>query len=574
MKTIAASQSPLSITSLTEQSMLWKVLPFVGIYLVYGIGLFIDVMDVDASQYASMAREMLETGNYLQLYNRYQDYLDKPPLLFWLSALSFKLFGISNFAYKLPAFLFSLIGTYATYRLAKLFYGKETGYIAALLLASCQAFFLFNHDVRTDTNLTGAVILAIWQLAEFNRSGKIGNLILGFTGVALAMLAKGPIGLMVPVLAFATDFIIKRQWSSFFKWQWLLGIVWVGLLLLPMCIGLYQQFDLHPEKVMYGQTGTSGLKFFFWTQSFGRLTGENVWKNNADIFFFMHTFLWSFLPWSLLFIAGLFKDTKELFKKKFRLTSNEEAITWGGFIFPYIALSTSKYQLPHYIFVLYPLAAIIAAKYVYRLLAQKESVKAFVVWKNIQLFAILVIWTAIALLILISFPLTNIFLWILLLVFFAGSLYMYFKGSNWYKQLIIPSVIAITGANLALNAHVYPQLFTYQSPGAVARYVQAKGIDLDNFYFYKTHMHSLDFYAQRIVPSLEETNAMATFSPETPYWIYTNADGLSILQALQVNPQIVETFDHFHISTLTLPFLNPNTREKAIEKRFLLKVGK
>lgn len=574
MKTTVASYTSLPSASRTEQSTLWKLLPFIAIYIVYGIGLFIDVMDVDASQYASMAREMLETGNYLQLYNRYQDYLDKPPLLFWMSAFFFKILGVSNFAYKLPAFIFSLIGTYATYRLAKLYYGKEIGYLAALMLASCQAFFLFNHDVRTDTNLTGAVILAIWQLAEFNRSGKLSNLIFGFTGIALAMLAKGPIGLMVPVLAFTTDFILKRQWLSFFKWQWLLGLAWVGLLLLPMCIGLYEQFDMHPEKVMYGRTGTSGLKFFFWTQSFGRLTGENVWKNNADIFFFMHTFLWSFLPWCLLFIVGFYRDTRELVKKKFSLTVNEEALTWGGFLFPYIALSTSKYQLPHYIFVLFPLAAIIAAKYVYALLAQKEGAKAFVIWKNIQLFAIMVIWAAIALLILISFPLTNVLIWLIIVAFFAGSLYMYFRGNNPYRQVIIPSVIAITGANFALNAYVYPELFKYQSPGRVARYVQEKGIDLDNFYFYKTHMHSLDFYAQRIVPSLEATDSLALFSPESTYWIYTNADGLSILEALQVQPQIVETFDHFHISTLTLPFLNPSTREKAVEKRFLLKVGK
>jgi 4-amino-4-deoxy-L-arabinose transferase-like glycosyltransferase len=572
LKTTVASHT--SSASVTGQSLLWKILPFLGIYSVYGIGLFIDVMDVDAAQYASMAREMLETGNYLQLYNRYQDYLDKPPLLFWLSALSFKLFGISNFAYKLPAFLFSLMGTYATYRLAKLYYSRETAYLAALMLVSCQAFFLINHDVRTDTNLTGAVILAVWQLAEFNRNNKLSNLILGFTGIALAMLAKGPIGLMVPVLAFTTDFVLKRQWASFFKWQWLLGLVWVGILLLPMCIGLYQQFDLHPEKMMYGRTGTSGLKFFFWTQSFGRLTGENVWKNNADVFFFMHTFLWSFLPWSLLFVAGFFKDTRELIKKKLRLTDQDEALTWGGFIFPYIALSTSKYQLPHYIFVLYPLAAIIAAKYVYNVLAQKEKIKSFVTWKNIQFFAILVIWAAIALLIIISFPLTNIFLWVILAAFFAGSLYMYFKGPNRYQQLIIPSVMAITGANFALNVHVYPELFDYQSPGAVARYVQEKGIEQDNFYFYRTHMHSLDFYARRIVPSLEETDSMAVFAPESTYWIYTNADGLHILEALQVNPQIVETFEHFHISTLTLPFLNPGTRQKVIEKRFLLKVGK
>jgi 4-amino-4-deoxy-L-arabinose transferase-like glycosyltransferase len=531
-------------------------------------------MDVDASQYASMAREMLETGNYLQLYNRYQDYLDKPPLLFWMSALCFKIFGVSNFAYKLPAFIFSLIGTYATYRLAKLYYGRETGYLAALILASCQAFFLFNHDVRTDTNLTGAVILSIWQLAEYNRSGKWSNLILGFTGIALAMLAKGPIGLMVPVLAFTTDFVLKRQWQSFFKWQWLVGLIWVGLLLLPMSIGLYQQFDLHPEKVMYGRTGTSGLKFFFWTQSFGRLTGENVWKNNADFFFFMHTFLWSFLPWCLLFIIGFYKDTRTLLMKKFRLSSQEEAMTWGGFLFPYLALSTSKYQLPHYIFVLFPLAAIIAAKYMYSLLSQKENIKPFFIWKNIQLLAILVIWVAIALLILISFPLTNVLLWVVILAFFAGSLYMYAKGSSRYRQLIIPSLLAITGANFALNAHIYPELFKYQSPGEVARYVIEKGIDLDNLYYYKTHMHSLDFYTQRIVPSLEETGSLTNFSPESTYWVYTNADGLSVLEALQVNPQIVETFDHFHISTLTLPFLNPNTRYKAVEKRFLLKVGK
>ncbi len=126
MKPIAAipvaSDNP--VTSLFAIENPWlKWLPFAGIYLVYGIGLFLDVMDVDATQYASMAREMLETGNYLKLYNRYENYLDKPPLIFWLSALSYKLLGVSNFAYKLPSFLFSLLAAYSTYRLAKLYYG-------------------------------------------------------------------------------------------------------------------------------------------------------------------------------------------------------------------------------------------------------------------------------------------------------------------------------------------------------------------------------------------------------------------------------------------------------------------
>lgn len=74
----------------------------VGLTLVYVRGLMLDVMDVDASQYAAMSLELLSSDNWLHFYYRGAEYLDKPPLLFWLSAISFKLFGVSNWAYKLP----------------------------------------------------------------------------------------------------------------------------------------------------------------------------------------------------------------------------------------------------------------------------------------------------------------------------------------------------------------------------------------------------------------------------------------------------------------------------------------
>ena len=94
--------------------------------LVYLIGMFfVPLMDIDATQYASMSREMLLTGNYLQLYDLGKDYIDKPPMLFWLSSLSMYVFGIQDWAYRLPSFLFSLLALYSTYRLALLFYKKE-----------------------------------------------------------------------------------------------------------------------------------------------------------------------------------------------------------------------------------------------------------------------------------------------------------------------------------------------------------------------------------------------------------------------------------------------------------------
>src|ERR1017187_4759933 len=98
---------------------------FVAIGIVYLFNMFIDVMDIDAAQYAAMSREMLESGNYLQVHASGLDYLDKPPLLFWLASLSLKLFGVTNFAYKLPAVLFIILGVYSTYRFALEWYDKQ-----------------------------------------------------------------------------------------------------------------------------------------------------------------------------------------------------------------------------------------------------------------------------------------------------------------------------------------------------------------------------------------------------------------------------------------------------------------
>ncbi|NJN33171.1 MAG: phospholipid carrier-dependent glycosyltransferase, partial [Saprospiraceae bacterium] len=155
---------------------------------------------------ASMSREMLETGNYLEIYEQGSDYLDKPPLIFWLSSQSMRLFGATNFGYKLPSILFALLAIYATFRFARIFYDHTTAQLAALILATSQAFFLIANDVRTDTILTGCVIFAIWQLAEAFESGHWRHFLWGFIGIGLGLLAKGPIALLLPAMGFSVHF--------------------------------------------------------------------------------------------------------------------------------------------------------------------------------------------------------------------------------------------------------------------------------------------------------------------------------------------------------------------------------
>ena len=69
------------------------------ILFIYVNNLFLDIMKIDAAQYASISLEMLQNDSYLQVYDLQNDYLDKPPLLFWISSLSLKGIGIYNFAF-------------------------------------------------------------------------------------------------------------------------------------------------------------------------------------------------------------------------------------------------------------------------------------------------------------------------------------------------------------------------------------------------------------------------------------------------------------------------------------------
>src|SRR5258708_32618989 len=206
------------------------------------------------------------------------------------------------------------MGIWATYRLGMELYGKNTGLSAALVLSSCQAWFLMNHDVKTDTILAGCTVFAIWQLYAFLQSNRFTNLVAGALGIAGAMLTKGPIGLMIPAVSIGTYLIVLQDWKKIFQWKWILMLAIIMGCLGPMLWGLYQQYDLHPGKLIHGVPIDSGLKFYFWTQSFGRITGENIWKDDTTPLYFSHTLLWAFAPWCLVFLSGLWSDTRNLFR--------------------------------------------------------------------------------------------------------------------------------------------------------------------------------------------------------------------------------------------------------------------
>ena len=544
-------------TGKLENTYLFYIILCIVVYIIGSIT--IPLMEIDSVQYANISREMLLNKSFLQIFDQGKDYLDKPPMLFWTSALSMYFFGINDIAFRLPSIFMVILAIYSTYKFTLLYYTKEIALIAALVLASSQAMFLITHDLKADTMLMAWVILGIWQFSNWLFTKKWGSLIMAFVAVAFGMMTKGPIALMVPIFSFVPHFLIHRNFKLLFKWEYLVGVLIILVLLIPMDIGLYQQFDLHPEKIMYEKTGTSGLRFFYWTQSFGRITGESVWHENDYFFFLFENLIWGFLPWTLFFIIGLVQEFYSLIKNKFRIQSHEEWITIPGFLITYTALGISNYQLPHYIYVVLPFVCIIAAKSIYSLITVNENkiLKNSISVINAILFSLVLI--ILVVLLVIPFKLNYYTITINLFIFLTIFWYSNFKQKQVLPRIIQFALFTILVTNLLLNVFFYPKLLEYQLGNSVTKYIQTNKIDKKNFYLYKIYgERSLDFYSNYSFQIIEDANALKT----ADYLLIANK---LITKDLLTNFNTIETISAFHVSTLNAAFLNPKTRDSALD---------
>lgn len=524
--------------------------------------ILIPLMDIDAAQYASISREMLERKSYLQFYDIGADYLDKPPMLFWLSALSLKIFGIHDWAYRLPSFGFAILAVYATYHFTLLYYYKTTAQLAAIVLATSQALFLITHDVRCDTMLMGWVILSIWQLAAWFKNNQWKHFLFAFIAIAGGMMTKGPIALIVPIIAFSPHFILQREWKQFFRWEYLIGIIIIAILLIPMSIGLYQQFDLHPGKLINNIPIKSGLRFYYWTQSFGRYTGENIFHEMSYFTFLLENMLWSFLPWVLFFLVGLIAAFRAIILNKFYLTNKEEWISTGGFVLTYCILARSQAQLPHYIFVVFPLAAIITAKFLHQLFFTNE----FIYFKKplIIIHAIVFSLLWFVLLILMRYPFKELTVVAFGLSILSATAYFWylFKQSNFVSipKIIFAGVFTILSINILLSTNFYPNLLQYQMGNTAAAFINQQQLPKDKIVVYGDgDSRALYFYGQYCFKHKANRQELLTTDI-----VITYADSIKGLKQVFPNLKQLHTGAHFAVSQLTAEFLNPVTRASAL----------
>ncbi|MFZ4105693.1 ArnT family glycosyltransferase [Flavobacterium sp.] len=516
--------------------------------------LFIDIMNVDAAQYASISLEMLHSHSYLQVKDLQSDYLDKPPLLFWISSLSLGLFGVCNFAYKIGAFLMLLLSLYSVFRFTSIYYSQNVAKNAVFIFGTCQAFFLMTNDVRTDGILTSSVITAVWLLTEYFLHKNIKYLVFAAVFTAFAMMAKGPVGIIAVLMPVGLQLLYEKKWKQIFSFSWFFYLLIICLLLIPMSYGLYTQFDLHPEKITNGVPHQSGLYFYYWLQSFGRITGENFWDNGLPWHFFIGTISWDFFPWILILYFGLFFQIKKILNK-----TSIEISSISGFLLLFILFSMSHYKLPHYLFVTFPFASIICADYL-ETLSQKQ-------WKNWNKiyfgFGIIVL---ILLLIYQVFFFTELNFILILLVLL--QLFVLFRLNKISINGINKMVGYVIVLNLFLSFVFYPKLLTYQADSMAGKWFFENKTN-DKVYFLDEKSHSFNFYTKNPVHKLITLKDIDTI--QKPCWLFTKQDNL---QQIESKVQVIEKkkFENYPITRLKLPFLLEQKRAGTLEYYYLIKI--
>lgn len=542
----------------TAQKWLQKYFPWLllsGI-LINATGLFSDILEPDGTLYACIAKQMAINNDWVNLFGYGRDWLDKPHFPFWVTAFSFKIFGITAFAYKIPAFIFWLIGIRFTFILAKELYGETAAKVSVLLYVIAAHSVIANFDVRAEPYLTTLTIGSIYYLYKTYATKKFSYLLAGALLAACAVMTKGIFILVTIGGGMAIYWIISGQWKEFLNIRWWLLIILILLFITPELYCLYMQFDMHPEKEAWGQTNVSGIRFFFWDSQFGRFLNTGPIKGSGDWSFFFHTTLWAFLPWSVLFYIAVIR----LIARKTPVPNKARWIVFASAGITFILFSLSGFQLPHYIIILFPQFSMITADYLL-------SVKKYNSLKKIIMGQFVIVLLSSALLITLIFYSHLLYAVPVTVIMASGIIagIIYFRKPA-LKNIIAVSYIFASMVYLFMNLIFYPQILPYQGGMAAARWLNAQHLQEPVTMYKCDDQHSFEFYADKKVSRVTSIEGLKKIQQQPASLIYTSMNFVDSMRMSGFHLDTLQTFDHYHISKLSLKFLNTATRAQQLEK--------
>jgi len=474
-----------------------------------------DLFQTDEGRYAEIPREMLATGDWVTPRLDGFKYFEKPALQYWATAVTYALFGQSNWTSRLWTALTGFLGVLMTVWVGWRLFDRKTGWCAALLLGSSIYYIIMGHFNTLDMGVSLFMCMSVFAFLLAMQSADAGNfrsrrgwMYIAWAAAALGMLSKGLEAVVLPGAVFIIYTLITRDWK---RWK---QLHWYGGLLIFLVIAA-------PWFVVVSLRNPDFFHHFFIYEHFQRFLTPVAHRPGAW-WYFIPILLLGLLPWWSQFIHSLIRPWRRTDTGASTAGFNHALFLWVWCVLVFVFFSISDSKLASYILPIFPALALLVG----RELAEHRRSDALITTCICMLMSIAALW--LAPLIHedggnISLPLYQAILpwmvagcWLLLMVAIISFFMAYFR--------FIGTAMALIGAGLFLSVQIVTTGAQVLSP-VYSGHSLAKQISIYNnpdipFYSIDDYQQSLPFYLKRTLTLVAYQGELAFgISREPQKWI-------------------------------------------------------
>ncbi|HEY3787601.1 MAG TPA: glycosyltransferase family 39 protein, partial [Urbifossiella sp.] len=312
--------------------------------------------DVDEGVNAEAAREMFEAGTWVIPTFNAELRTAKPVMLYWLQRGSYAAFGVSEWSARLPSVLAGWLTILLVYELGRQMFGRGTGLLAGVILASAIEFCMLAHAATPDATLLCFTVLSFYLFWIGQENNGRNWWIPTAAACGLAMLTKGPVGVALPglviLLYFTWNHDLGRLWDRKFLWAGLVFVFVVG----PW------------YALVTSETRGAWAKAFFLNENLNRAL-TSMEDHSGPIYYHAAALLALFAPWSIFLIPSVWhgvKGSSRIQSSGTALPGLPERFLLCWFAAYLVFFSLVRTKLPNYVLPLYPALAILTARFLIR----------------------------------------------------------------------------------------------------------------------------------------------------------------------------------------------------------------
>jgi len=325
------------------------------VFFFYALG-GIGFIGPDEPRYASIAREMLVSGDYITPRLFGSVWFEKPPLMYWIAAAGYKIFGMNEAGARFASALGATICVCLVYWCGRKLWDRATGFLAALIFVTSIGSFAFARAASMDMPLTACLTTAlVFFLAGFNEAEPWRRTYFYwfYAALGLGILAKGPVAVLLPALSLGMFLLLRGKRDDWKTWHpkglWITAAIAAPWYVLCTAIN-----------------GWEFIKVFFVNQNLERFI-STIHGHGRPIYFFLPVLLLLTFPWTFVLISAL----RRTFSK------NDHILLWWAVV-PFVFFSLSGSKLPGYILPMVPPIALLLGKEMLQPMSRVYRVAVFI----------------------------------------------------------------------------------------------------------------------------------------------------------------------------------------------------